>query len=230
MSNHNEETILATSPLKQFAIIGSTLALLGGCASQQEKPAEAPKPAAQQPAPDAEAAARAAAEKKAAEEAAARAAEKKAAEDKKAAEEAEAKRRAAAAAVPKVATLKSTGLFDFDKAVLRPDAKAALDKDIVARKGEIATVKTVMIDGHADRLGSHEYNQRLSEKRAETAKAYLVGQGLPANAIETNGFGKTQPATGAGVAKCEDALGRKKLIECLQPHRRVVVELKGEAK
>jgi OOP family OmpA-OmpF porin len=218
---------LAASTLKHLAILGSALALLAGCASQQEKPADAPKPAAQAPKEDPEAAARAAAEKKAADEAAARA--------KKAAEEAEAKRRAAAAApaapaAPKVTSLKSTGLFDFDKSVLRPDAKAALDKDIVARKDEVKSVKSVMIDGHADRLGSHEYNQRLSEKRAEVAKAYLVGKGVPANSIETNGFGKTQPATGAGVQKCEDSLGRKKLIECLQPHRRVVVELKGEAK
>jgi OmpA-OmpF porin, OOP family len=222
---------LATNTLKQFAILGSALALLGGCASQQEKPAEAPKPAVEAPKPDPEAAARAAAEKKAAEEAAARAAA-----EKQAAEEAEAKRRAAAAApppapaAPKVTTLKSTGMFDFDKSVLRPDAKAALDKDVVARKDEVKSVKSVIVDGHADRLGSHEYNQRLSEKRAEVAKAYLVGKGVPANSIETNGFGKTQPATGAGVQKCEDSLGRKKLIECLQPHRRVVVELKGEAK
>jgi OOP family OmpA-OmpF porin len=218
---------LATSTLKQLAIIGSALAFLGGCASQQEKPADAPKPVTQAPKEDPEAAARAAAEKKAADEAAARAAA-----EKKAADEAEATRRAAAAAPPppKDVVLKSTGLFDFDKSALRPDAKAALDKEVVARKGEVSTVKSVVIDGHADRLGSHEYNQRLSEKRAEVAKAYLVGKGVPANSIETNGFGKTQPATGAAVKKCEDSMGRKKLIECLQPHRRVVVELKGAPK
>ena len=223
---------MATRTLKQLALFGSALALLAGCASQQEKAAEAPKAAAEAPKEDPEAAARAAAAKKAAEEKAAQEAAARAAAEKKAAEEAEAKKRAAAAAAaaPKVTALKSTGLFDFDKSVLRPDAKAALDKDIVARKDEVKTVKSVMIDGHADRLGSHEYNQRLSEKRAEVAKAYLVGKGVPANSIETNGFGKTQPATGAGVQKCEDSLGRKKLIECLQPHRRVVVELKGEAK
>lgn len=222
---------MSSRSLTQFVLIGSALALLGGCASQQEKPAPAAAPVAA-PAPqvdaDAEAKARAAAEKKAADEAAAA---KKAAEA--AAAEAEAKRRAAAAAaaaVPKVTSLKGVGLFDFDKAVLRPDTKAALDTDIVARKAEVSTVKSVTVDGHADRLGSQEYNQRLSEKRAEVAKAYLVGKGIPANSIETNGFGKTQPATGPGVAKCEDSLGRKKLIACLQPHRRVVVELKGEAK
>ena len=220
---------MATTMLKQFALIGFALAFLGGCASQQEKPADAPK--------EDTSAARAAADKKAAEDAAARAAaEKKAAEEaaaKKAADEAEAKRRSAAAAPPpppKDVVLKSTGLFDFDKAVLRPDAKAALDKDVVARKAEVSTVKSVIVDGHADRLGSHEYNQRLSEKRAEVAKAYLVGKGVPANNIDTNGYGKTLPASGAGVQKCEDSMGRKKLIECLQPHRRVVVELKGAPK
>ena len=90
------------------------------------------------------------------------------------------------------------------------------------------SVSAVTINGHADRLGSNEYNQKLSEKRAEVVKAYLVGQGVPANNVDTFGFGKTQPAQ--GVAKCEDALGRAKLIACLQPHRRVEVELKGEAK
>ena len=124
---------MATTMLKQFALIGFALAFLGGCASQQEKPADAPKEDAS--------AARAAADKKAAEDAAA---EKKASEDpaaraaadKKAADEAEAKRRSAAAAPPpppKDVVLKSSGLFDFDKAVLRPDAKAALDKDLEAK-------------------------------------------------------------------------------------------------
>lgn len=225
---------MSTRNLIKLAMLGSALGLMVGCASQPEttdKAAPARDVAAKA---DAEANARAAAEKKAAEDAAAAAA-------KKAADEAEAKRRAAAAApvapaapaapaAPKVTTLKGVGLFDFDKAVLRPDTKTSLDKDIVGRKGEVATVKSVSIEGHADRLGSHDYNLKLSEKRAEVAKAYLVGKGIPANNIETNGFGKTQPATGSGIVKCEDSLGRKKLIECLQPHRRVVVELKGDAK
>lgn len=196
-----------TNTLKHLFVVTASVAILAGCASSGDKQPEAAaapvkpveaKPAAVAPAPVAAVAA-----------------------------EAPKPQVQAAAAAPKVATLKSKGLFDFNKSVLRPDAKSALDTDVVKRKGEVKTVKAVTINGHADRIGSHDYNQKLSEKRAEAVKAYLVGQGVPANNIDTNGFGKTQPAT--GVAKCEDSLGRKKLIECLQPHRRVEVELKGEA-
>ena len=208
--------------IKHVAIFGAALALLGGCAST------APQSAAPVTTVSDDAAAKAAAEKAAAEKAAAeKAAAEKAAAEKAAREKAEAEAKARAAA-PKITTIKGTGLFDFNKSVLRADTKAALDKEIVAKKGDVKSVSSVVINGHADRLGSHEYNQKLSEKRAEVAKAYLVGKGVPANNVDTNGFGKTQPAQ--GVAKCDDTLGRKKLIECLQPHRRVEVELKGEAK
>lgn len=206
--------------MKHVVILGAAVALLGGCASTADQ--KASDTAATSASDDAAkaAAAKAAADKAAAEKAAA----EKAAADKAAAD---AKARSIAAA-PKTTTIKGSGLFDFNKSELRADAKAALDKDVVAKKGDVKSVSSVIINGHADRLGSHEYNQKLSEKRAEVAKAYLVGKGVPANSIDTNGFGKTQPAQ--GVAKCEDSLARAKLIECLQPHRRVEVELKGEAK
>lgn len=188
--------------IKHAAILGAALALLGGCASAPEqKPVEAAPAPAPAPAPT-------------------RAVE--------APKPVVAPAPAPAPVAPKIATIKGTGYFDFDKSELRADTKAALDKEIVAKKEEVKSVSSVIINGHADRLGSHEYNQKLSEKRAEVAKAYLVGKGVPANSVDTNGFGKTQPAQ--GVAKCEDSLGRKKLIVCLQPHRRVEVELKGEAK
>jgi len=212
---------LAISKKQQLLIIGAAVALLGGCASAPEQ-----KPGDSAPAATSDDAAKAAAAKAAADKAAAdQAAADKAAADAKARSVAAAP---AAPAAPKTATIKGSGLFDFNKSVLRPDAKSALDSAVVAKKGDVKSVSSVTINGHADRLGSHEYNQKLSEKRAEVVKAYLVGKGVPANNVETNGFGKTQPAQ--GVAKCEDTLARPKLIECLQPHRRVEVELKGEAK
>lgn len=203
----------------RFALASLTAALfvMAGCASNQEKPESTPAPVAEKPAAPAPAPAQAAAP-------------------------AETKSRDVggvpvvgsdlpkAPPAPKNVTLKGKSLFDFNKSELRTDAKSALDKDIAAKKGDVKSVSSVAINGHADRLGSQEYNQRLSEKRAEVVKAYLVGKGLPPNSIETTGFGKTQPATGAGIQKCDDSLGRAKLIECLQPHRRVEVELKGEAK
>lgn len=197
--------------LKQALILGISVALLGACSSTPEEkttdkgqltPAVEEKPAAP-------------------------AATTRAAEPVK---QAAPKAAEAKPAAPKTIVLKGTGLFDFNKSALRPDAMAALDKQVFSKKGNVASVSGVAVNGHADRIGSHDYNQKLSEKRAEVVKAYLVGWGVPANNIETFGFGKTQPATGAGVAKCEDSLPRAKLIECLQPHRRVEVELKGVAK
>jgi OOP family OmpA-OmpF porin len=83
----------------------------------------------------------------------------------------------------------------------------------------------VQIDGHADRIGTHPYNQRLSERRAEAVRAYLVSRGFNASSMESIGFGKTNP-----VKSCPGVLTpqtRKQLIECLAPNRRVVVSVRG---
>ena len=76
--------------------------------------------------------------------------------------------------------------------------------------------------GHADRLGSNDYNQKLSEKRADAVRAYLVSKGVEQSKVETLGFGKTLP-----VKACPDQKDRKQLIECLQPDRRVEIEVIG---
>jgi OmpA-OmpF porin, OOP family len=127
---------------------------------------------------------------------------------------------------PAVITLSSTELFEFNKAVLTPEARAKLDTELVARAKDFASISLVHIDGHADRLGSAQYNQTLSEKRAEAVQAYLVSKGFDRSKIETLGSGKTNQ-----VKSCPDKQGgkadRKVLIDCLAPNRRVVVELKG---
>lgn len=134
---------------------------------------------------------------------------------------------APAPAAPKVITLSAKSLFDFNKAVLTPAGKEAVDKEVLSKLGEFKTVNAVIVSGHTDRLGSAAYNQKLSERRAEAVKAYLVSKGVDANKIETFGYGKTQPVP---EVKCDDKLKRKQLIECLAPNRRVVVEVKGDAK
>jgi OOP family OmpA-OmpF porin len=93
---------------------------------------------------------------------------------------------------------------------------------VIARAKDFSSIALVHVDGHADRLGSHAYNQKLSEKRADAVQAYLVSKGFDASKIETLGSGKTNP-----VKSCPDQKDRKALIECLTPNRRVVVELKG---
>ena len=135
---------------------------------------------------------------------------------------------APAPAAPKVITIGATELFDFNKAVLKPAAKAEIDHKVIEKLGSVGKIKLILVGGHADRLGSAAYNQKLSEKRADAVKAYLVAKGLDGNIIETLGFGKTTPAQ--GVPKCDDKLPRAKLIACLEPHRRVTVEIQAAAK
>jgi OOP family OmpA-OmpF porin len=123
---------------------------------------------------------------------------------------------------PKPINLTSTELFEFDKATLTPDARSKLDSEVIAKLKDLRDIKYIILNGHADRLGSPQYNQTLSEKRAEAVRAYLVSRGVDASGIETLGFGKTLP-----VKSCPDQKDRKSLIECLAPNRRVVVEVQG---
>ncbi len=135
----------------------------------------------------------------------------------------------AAPAAPKrcdaTVTLQSDQLFAFDKAEVNSAARARLDKDVVGRLAGCARIEAVVIEGHTDRLGSHQYNQKLSERRADNVKKYLVSKGVDANRIETIGMGKTVPAK-----FCPDDKNRKALIECLAPSRRAIVFIKGPAK
>jgi OOP family OmpA-OmpF porin len=121
-------------------------------------------------------------------------------------------------------TFDADTLFDFDKAELRPAGRTALD----AFLGKIEDVRpeTITAVGHTDRLGSDSYNQRLSEQRAQAVKAYLVGKGVPPERIRTEGRGEAQPVTGAG--ECGSAKTAK-VIACLQPDRRVEVQVVGSS-
>lgn len=133
------------------------------------------------------------------------------------------------AAAPKrcdaTVTLQSDELFAFNKAVLTAGARTRLDKDVLSRLAGCATVESVVIEGHTDRLGSQQYNQKLSERRAESVKKYLVSKGVAAGKIETIGMGKTVPAK-----FCPDTKNRKELMACLAPSRRAIVSIKGPAK
>jgi OOP family OmpA-OmpF porin len=123
---------------------------------------------------------------------------------------------------PAVTNLASTELFEFNKAVLTPDARTKLDNEVIAKLRDLKDVRYIIVNGHADRLGSPQYNQRLSEKRADAVRAYLVSKGVDASKVETLGFGKTLP-----VKACPDQKDRKQLIACLADNRRVVVEVQG---
>jgi OOP family OmpA-OmpF porin len=119
-------------------------------------------------------------------------------------------------------TLDADTLFDFDKATLRPAGRDTLD-GFVSKLRDISP-ETIMAIGHADRIGSDRYNQNLSEHRVATVKAYMVSKGVDAGRIYAEGKGETQPVTKAG-----DCAGPKsaKVIACLQPDRRVDIEVIG---
>jgi OmpA-OmpF porin, OOP family len=126
-------------------------------------------------------------------------------------------------------TIQAEALFDFNKADLRNEGKSTLDTEVVAKMKAHPEVELLLVTGHADRIGSDKYNQALSEKRADAVKAYLVNQGIESNRIEAVGKGEAEP-----VAECKDIKGvqnrkNKNLVECLQPNRRVVAEVKVQA-
>ena len=123
-------------------------------------------------------------------------------------------------------TLQAETLFDFDKSVVRADGKTKLDDEVVAKMKKYPQVEIVLVTGHADRIGKDAYNQKLSESRAAAVKAYLVSQGIEANRIETVGKGEADPVVACSDVKGKENHNNKKLVECLQPNRRVMVEVK----
>ena len=125
-------------------------------------------------------------------------------------------RAAAPAPVSKKVTLQADALFDFDKSVLKPEGKAKLDKLAADSKG--INLEVIIAIGHTDSIGSDAYNQKLSVRRAESVKAYLVSKGIEGNRVYTEGKGEKQP-----VADNKTKEGRAK-------NRRVEVEVVGSQK
>ena len=119
---------------------------------------------------------------------------------------------AAPAAASKV-TYAADAFFDFDKAVLKPEGKAKLD-DLTSKVKGI-NLEVIIAVGHTDSVGGDAYNQKLSVKRAEAVKAYLVSKGIETNRVYTEGKGEAQP-----VADNKTKEGRAK-------NRRVEIEVVG---
>ncbi len=122
-------------------------------------------------------------------------------------------------------TLENDETFAFDKFALTSAAKRRLDADVIAKLPACASVDLILVTGHADRLGSHSYNQQLSERRAKAVLIYLTEKGVRANETDIMGAGKTQPAK-----SCDSKLNHAQLIRCLAANRRVVVDVKGPAR
>lgn len=113
-------------------------------------------------------------------------------------------------------TLEATKLFAFDKAeVITPAPK--LDEIAAALQAD-TSVTNVEITGYTDRLGSEAYNQKLSERRANAVREYLVGKGIDGNRLRAIGKGEANP-----LVECNQK-NRAQLIACLEPNRRVEVD------
>jgi OOP family OmpA-OmpF porin len=121
--------------------------------------------------------------------------------------------RPAPASVRQAIVIQADALFDFDKSVVRPDGKKAIDEALAKLNG--VDLEMVIATGHTDSIGTDRYNQRLSERRAAAVKDYLVSKGIPASKVTTIGKGESQP-----VATNKTAEGRQK-------NRRVDIEFKG---
>lgn len=128
-----------------------------------------------------------------------------------------------APAKPEKVTLDAETLFNFDKATLRPEGRDRLDT-LVAKLKRYPTVIDVQVVGYTDRIGSNAYNKRLSEKRAQTVADYLRSRTDVKRAKYTVlGKGKADP-----VVECHNTGSAKALIKCLQPNRRVEVNITAE--
>jgi len=123
---------------------------------------------------------------------------------------------APAAAVSSKVTYAADAFFDFDKSVIKPEGKAKLD-DLVGKVKAI-NLEVIIAVGHTDSMGSDEYNQKLSMRRSQAVKAYLVSKGIDKTRIYTEGKGEKQP-----VADNKTKEGRAK-------NRRVEIEVVGSRK
>jgi outer membrane protein OmpA-like peptidoglycan-associated protein len=127
-----------------------------------------------------------------------------------------------AAAVYETVSFDANVMFDSNKSDLRSAGRDSLDQFVYKIRGLEA--QSMMAVGYADRMGSADSNQILSQQRVDTVKAYLVSQGVDSNRVGTSARGERQPTTWA--AECKDANNAKN-VTCMQPDRHVFIEISG---
>ena len=137
---------------------------------------------------------------------------------------------AVAAPAPKAVAYSTEVLFSFDEDVLTADARKQLDR--LAQQLMAMDVEKVVAVGYADGVGPAPYNRRLSARRAKAVGDYLSGKGVAAERLQLVAMGQGEPIT-AGACDVMTALAgesQAELVSCLQPDRRVKVELLGREK
>lgn len=119
-------------------------------------------------------------------------------------------------------TLAADGLFAFGKSTLLPKGKTRLNEIVGKVQGR--SVEQILVIGHTDRIGSAQANRKLSEKRAEAVRAYLVARKVDGRLIRTEGKGSAEPVTAPN--QCPGK-GGPKVVACLAPDRRVEIRITG---
>ncbi|MDB5995441.1 MAG: hypothetical protein JWP42_2577 [Pseudomonas sp.] len=121
-------------------------------------------------------------------------------------------------------TLESDTLFAFGRAdfqSLKTEGQGQLSA-IAGKLLSTPDIGKIIIAGHADQLGDPQGNLQVSRQRAQTIKTYLVGKGVPGELVEAVGEGSTKP-----LVKCNMQQPRAQLIQCLEPNRRVEIEVRA---
>lgn len=133
----------------------------------------------------------------------------------------------AAAAAPEVKTfnLKSDVMFGYNSATLTPEGQAAVTQLYTSPEMQAAKNSSTTVIGYSDRLGSEGYNQSLSAARAQSVADALVAAGMPAQNVTIEGRGESDSVTGN---RCDNGMPHARLVDCLAPDRRVVVEITGQ--
>ncbi|RSZ42291.1 MULTISPECIES: OmpA family protein [unclassified Variovorax] len=130
-------------------------------------------------------------------------------------------------APPQKVTMNADGLFRFDGASLTdllPEGRARVERLAAELRNNFRSLHYVVVTGHTDRLGGDAYNEALSLERANTVRDLLVQQGIERKLIRTAGMGKRQPVVG----DCVGTHSSPALLRCLQPNRRVEIDIAGE--
>ncbi|MET0028084.1 MAG: OmpA family protein [Candidatus Thiodiazotropha sp.] len=115
-------------------------------------------------------------------------------------------------------TLDDSEFFGFDKVTLSDHVKADLDS-LVSSVEDTDLIHGITITGHADAIGPAPYNAQLAQRRADAVKSYLVDKGVPADRINTQSDGSSDP-----LVTCTGTKDKNQLISCLAPNRRVDIQ------
>jgi OmpA-OmpF porin, OOP family len=130
--------------------------------------------------------------------------------------------------ITRSAEISADGMFGFDSAELSAAGRTRIEQAVNGLRGQgITNVTGVKVVGHTDPLGAADYNQRLSEARANSVKSFLSTLGIPAGVISATGAGESQPKITEADCRAKGAKNQSQMVACLAPDRRVELSVTG---